>query len=217
MDLRLANDTISPERATDLLLEYARRFAETLRYYDYAEHWPNLPEPEDGFSLADIGRLVVINGRPSSSDVVALLTPLASPLWADVPKTANFLDLPENPLGNSVYEAADRLYLALRSWKGLGSTKVTKALHLKRPLLFPIIDSVVKKQYTGIATGLAREYGAPHPMIWCSVWADARANSKQLEEIREDLRAHKHGELIADLPLLRLHDVLVWMRFNGGE
>ena len=157
MDLQLANDSISVERATDLLLEYSRRFPGTLRYYDYAGQWPNRPAPDDTFSLADVGRLVVINGRPSSADVVALLKPLDPQLWADVPLEADFLRLSDDLMNDPVYQAVDRLYGVLRARKGLGSTKVTKALHLKRPGLVPIIDSVVLRHYAEPASpGLSR-------------------------------------------------------------
>ena len=152
MALQLASDSISAEHATELLLEYSRRFPGTLRYYDYAGQWPNRPAPDDTFSLADVGRLVVINGRPSSADVVALLRPVDPQLWADVPVEADFRELPQDPTGDPVYQAVDRLYGALRARKGLGSTKVTKALHLKRPHLVPIIDSVVLQHYAEAAS-----------------------------------------------------------------
>ena len=216
MALQLASDSISAEHATELLLEYSRRFPGTLRYYDYAGQWPNRPAPDDTFSLADVGRLVVINGRPSSADVVALLRPVDPQLWADVPVEADFRELPQDPTGDPVYQAVDRLYGALRARKGLGSTKVTKALHLKRPHLVPIVDSVVRRHYAEPAERLAKDSGATQPQYWRAVWADARANASALEAARGDLRSdHETGVLVADLPLLRLHDILVWMHFLG--
>jgi len=79
-----------------------------------------------------------------------------------------------------------------------GLSVATKLLHLKRPRLFPVLDSLVLQQIG------ASERADPLVAI-DHLRAEGRRNADQLEAIREITA--KEGY---DRPLIRILDVLVW-------
>ncbi|RSM53681.1 hypothetical protein DMB66_38400 [Actinoplanes sp. ATCC 53533] len=94
--------------------------------------------------------------------------------------------------------------------------KVSKVLHLKRPHLFPILDSRVTRAYRKPA----EEAAALHPgrghrrMYWAAVRNDvvAPANASALASLRGLLRgdADERVRQVAQLSDVRLLDILTW-------
>ncbi|MCW2671809.1 MAG: hypothetical protein JWP14_398 [Frankiales bacterium] len=211
--LTLAGVQITVETAHQYLADYAQQHYATMRYYDYND-LPTLPTGSNRVEMGDIARLVVINARLAAEDVPRLLEPVDDALWAAVPRGAEFQTLPDDPTGEPLYEHASALYTAFRKRLGIGSTKATKLLHLKRPGLVPIIDSVVKSSYGDIARQLASQWGSDEPVFWAAVWRDARTNEAALVAVREALAdGDDRHQRVSRLPLLRLHDILVWSHF----
>ncbi len=91
---------------------------------------------------------------------------------------------------------------------GLGIAVVTKVLHIKRPRLIPVLDSLVLAQVGARATGDVR------------TWVDALeavravglANLAQLRMIQEHLRTRE----IADRSLVQILDALLWAGSAGS-
>ncbi len=211
--MTLAGVQITDDAAREYLADYAQKRHVTVRHYDYNDQ-ATLPTGSDRVEMGDIARLVIINARLAAEDVYKLLEPVDDGLWAAVPRGAQFETLPDDPTGERLYDDASALYAAFRKRPGIGSTKRTKLLHLKRPGLFPIIDSVVKSAYGDIARQLSGQFGTDEPMFWAAVWRDARANEAALVAIRESLgNGGERHERVLCLPLLRLHDILVWSHF----
>lgn len=93
--------------------------------------------------------------------------------------------------------------------KGVGIAKATKILHLKRPHLFPVLDSFVVDFLTGVNPAeIAIDKGR---MVDLGVDTMATAR-RDLESNREAFR--RLSGRLADLPIpltrVRMYDVLCW-------
>ncbi len=212
--LTFAGHDIQEPQALDVLRRYADDHLATLAGDDYAgDDLP--PVAADGVELADIGRLVVINAQLAADDVPALLAPLESELWDAVPHDADFTDLPDDPRRNPVYAAASELYEALTSRHNIARTKTTKLLHLKRPQLIPVVDSVAAGHYQQAADALATRWDESHGQFWAAIWADARVNQSPLRPLLAELSGDGGDRArLAALSPLRIHDILVWSLFH---
>lgn len=212
--LTFAGHDVEEAQALTALRAYADEHPATINWYDYAGT-DAPPVAADGVQLADIGRLVVINAQLSADDVPGLLAPLPDGLWDAVPHDADFRDLSEDPHEHPVYVAASKLYEALISRHNIARTKATKLLHLKRPQLIPVVDSVAAEHYRRAADDLAARWGEPHGQFWAAIWADARANEEALQPLLGQLAGEgRNRARLAALSPLRLHDVLVWSLFR---
>lgn len=213
--LSLAGVEVTEDEALQYLDRYAVGLPATVCVYDYGGKTDKPIAGSNTVTYTDIARLVIINANLRARDVVSLMNPIPASLWAAVPLDADFRDLPEDPTGLPLYEALTALYRVFRV-PGIKNAKATKLLHLKRPGLVPIIDSVATKAYAVTAQNMAAKFVRKEPMYWAAVWRDARSNAEALDGIRADLVRHGHAQaLVARLPLLRLHDILVWSRFSG--
>jgi hypothetical protein len=101
-----------------------------------------------------------------------------------------------------------RLFDAFGGIRGVGFSKMTKALHPKRPALIPMLDSVVQ-QYLGApseasfgeaATELVRRYKQ-----------DLDRNRPALRELSRELAGRGYR-----LTEVRLLDLLIWSAFVGS-
>jgi len=212
--LTFAGHDVEEAQALAALRSYADEHPATIAWYDYAGA-DAPPVAVDGVQLADIGRLVVINAQLSADDAPGLLAPLPDALWDAVPRDADFRDLPEDPREHPVYLAASKLYSALTSRHNIARTKATKLLHLKRPQLIPVVDSVAAEHYRQAADHLAARWGEPHGQFWAAIWTDARANQAALRPVLDELAGDGGDRArLAALSPLRIHDVLVWLLFR---
>jgi hypothetical protein len=203
MALVIAGQAIDEDEAFGLLREYGVRYRKTVEFYDHGgRDYPN------GVTLADIGRLVVINGRPTASDVGVLIDAVLAEEWQELPLDATFLELPSDLAESTLYARASGIYRTLTKATGIGMTKATKLMHLKRPDLVPIVDSVAEKVYreAAIAARIADERAS----YWPVIWREAKHNEERMPTIRS--RLLDAGSPVAALPSLRLHDMLLWMR-----
>jgi hypothetical protein len=140
--MRIGDHDVGRDRALQLLQDYAVDHADTVRLYDLAGNPEGQPgpggaaEPVNAVSLADIGRLVVINAGLTGADVTTLMDIDAATEFAAVPAIAR---LEHCEPGSDLYEAATALYEKYRLLKGsnIGQAKRSKLLHLKRPWLVP--------------------------------------------------------------------------------
>jgi hypothetical protein len=215
--LTLADDQISFDHALAHLARYAQAVPDTIRYYDYAGDLDDLPAPSNGVEVADIARLVVINAQLRANDVRALLAPVDPDLWARVPMDFRFEELPLNPLGHPVYQALVALYDAYKARAGLDKAKITKLLHLKRPHLVPVLDSVAERAYEARAVALAKELGQGKALYWAAMWNDARQNAAETAALKARLAEDRSTWALAALSPLRLQDILVWSHFESRD
>jgi hypothetical protein len=100
-----------------------------------------------------------------------------------------------------------RLFEAFAGVRGVGFSKMTKALHKKRPALIPMLDSVVQAylpaevsgSFGEHATGLVRSYKQ-----------DLDRNRSSLRKLKRELERRGY-----ELTEVRLLDVLIWSVFSG--
>jgi hypothetical protein len=91
-------------------------------------------------------------------------------------------------------------------------------LHLKRPALVPIIDSIGERPYEQQAKDVAAEFGESAPLYWVAMWRDARSNSDEIASLADALRQDGgQAAHIGALAPLRLHDILVWTHFHAAS
>jgi hypothetical protein len=100
-----------------------------------------------------------------------------------------------------------RLFDAFSDIRGVGFSKMTNALHLKRPALIPMLDSVVQEYLTtdDPATSSPESFGARAIALVRSYKRDLDRNRSALDELKRELATR-------DYPLteVRILDLLIW-------
>jgi hypothetical protein len=120
-------------------------------------------------------------------------------------------DLFETPETDAEWETvAQRLATAFAATKrpGLGLAVITKVLHIKRPWLIPVLDSVVMEQIGATASDDLATWVAAIGQVR----AVGRENVTELQAVRDHLRARG----IADRSLVRILDALLWVSSPGS-
>jgi hypothetical protein len=98
--------------------------------------------------------------------------------------------------------ALTELFQAFAGIRGVGFSKMTKALHPKRPALIPMLDSVVQ-QYLG--TPSAESFGERATELVRSYKHDVDRNRAALREVKRELASRGYR-----LTEVRILDVLIW-------
>ena len=104
------------------------------------------------------------------------------------------------------------LWKRLKAVDGIGAAKASKLLHLRRPNLFPIIDSQIIKICGVQATMQGRLLGWRKRDYWSAIALDVQANGPGFVEIRDRQREHADADVChaSKLTDVRLQDVLAW-------
>jgi hypothetical protein len=172
------------------------------RYSGYETDSPSGPS---SFDEADL-RLANRGGaRISAAEIAAILErrgEIEQALGEIRPDASLAGPVPWSPLR--------RLFDAFADIRGVGFSKMTKALHKKRPGLIPMLDSVVvaylttddpvrqsPESFGGRATDLVRSYKR-----------DVECNRAALRAIRRELASHGH-----ELTEVRILDLAIWSVF----
>jgi hypothetical protein len=100
-----------------------------------------------------------------------------------------------------------RLFDAFTDIRGIGFSKMTKALHRKRPALIPMLDSVVQAYLTrdDPGTGSSGSFGEHATALVRSYKRDLDRNRSALEEIQQELESREYR-----LTDVRILDLLIW-------
>ena len=98
-----------------------------------------------------------------------------------------------------------RLFDAFAEIRGVGFSKMTKALHPKRPALVPMLDSVVHEYLKDDDPGSATPFGERGLALVRGYKRDLDDNRATLGEVRRQL-AHRGHELTE----VRILDVVIW-------
>jgi Family of unknown function (DUF6308) len=218
--MRIASHQVSHERLVDLLRRYARRHPDTILFYDLGGDAHAVPgsgingaaSPANEVTLADVGRLVVINARLDPDDVRKLTSP-PSGLFEAVPAAARLQDA---TVGTGLYDVATRLYDAFRFAK-IGAAKRSKLLHIKRPWLIPISDSRVNALYSAAAAQVGREMGGRRRSYWEAIRRDLVDGEAELMNAVAELTDTADERLLGRLTPLRLLDIVAWQLADADE
>ncbi|ETT28836.1 hypothetical protein RAJCM14343_5320 [Rhodococcus aetherivorans] len=175
------------------------------------------PGPGDAITADDIARTHKVRSRISHAQRDWFLRTAVDAPWAAVPGEARLVDADPNVTGG-LYDGAEALYEYFRTAapRQVGVAKISKVLHLKRPGLFPILDSKVMACYRPQARVAATRY--PHrgrrAMFWAAIRDDLCANldSGALPLFRRCLAQSESEQVrrIATLTDVRLLDLLTW-------
>ena len=211
MSISIAHQQITVTDARRFLAEYPKG---TVQWYDLAR-----VEAVDGVTLADLGRLAVINADLTGNDAVALLEATDAP-WGDVPFDAQLNDADPEAMGG-LYDKASELYWYFRKLPNIGPAKASKLLHLKRPALYPILDQYVLRFYRSAAREAARLYPrrAARELYWAAIRQDLLASVPAVARLRDELRAQSddHSRRLSELTDLRLLDICIWKLATGDR
>jgi Family of unknown function (DUF6308) len=104
------------------------------------------------------------------------------------------------------WDALTRLFDAFADIRGVGFSKMTKALHKKRPALIPMLDSVVQTYLANDdAARSSGSFGARATALVRSYKEDLDLNESVLREVKHELanRAYQLTEV-------RILDILIW-------
>ena len=103
--------------------------------------------------------------------------------------------------------ALTRLFDAFADVRGVGFSKMTKALHRKRPALIPMLDSVVQEylQLDAPAIPPPESFGERAVALVRSYKRDLDRNRSALRQIRRELEGRGYR-----LSEVRILDVLIW-------
>jgi Family of unknown function (DUF6308) len=205
--VRVGDDKITKRETRDLITSYASEHTATVLYFDFAGRAEDNIEPSDGVTLADLGRMTVINADLSGADAAGLLS-LDNLRWSSVARTARleFAD-PDEPDG--LYAAMSAMWAEVRKLRGIGPTKASKLLHIKRPFAFPLLDRDVRKTYDG-------RYAKSND-FWREIRADLIDGTDDLDTVAQELLGADDADVrrAGRLPHLRLLDILAWKLQNA--
>jgi len=100
-----------------------------------------------------------------------------------------------------------RLFDAFADIRGVGFSKMTKALHKKRPALIPMLDSVVQEYLTRDEPEVASSgtFGERATALVRSYKRDLDRNRSALRRMQRELARREHR-----LTEVRILDLLIW-------
>ena len=103
--------------------------------------------------------------------------------------------------------ALTQLFDAFANIRGVGFSKMTKALHRKRPALIPMLDSVVQEYLTkdDPVTSSSESFGARATALVRSYKRDLDRNRSALDELKRKLASRDYR-----LTEVRILDLLIW-------
>lgn len=183
----------------------------------------DLPGPGEPGQLteAEAWRSRVIGSRLTYSQREEAIRRAVGAPWTGVPADADLADADPDTLGGLFSQAAGLYWHFTWPYRilGVGAAKLHKILHVKRPGLYPILDSSAKRLYApGAASWAARlshlDEVSPRdaPCYWAAFREDLLVNCEALHRYRSQL-ARDHDQHIQDLARLspvRLQDIIVW-------
>ena len=98
-----------------------------------------------------------------------------------------------------------QLFDAFAGIRGVGLSKMTKALHPKRPALIPMLDSVVQRYLVDDDLGAQARFGERALELVRGYKRDVDGNRVALRAIRQELARRGY-----DLTEVRILDLLIW-------
>jgi Family of unknown function (DUF6308) len=143
--------------------------------------------------------------RISAAEIAAILDRRSEIERAlrEIPRDASLTDpetsIPWNPL--------TRLFDAFADIRGIGFSKMTKALHKKRPALIPMLDSVVQAHLArdDPKTPSSASFGERATALVRSYKRELDRNRSVLHEIQRELARRTYR-----LTEVRILDLLIW-------
>jgi len=201
--------------AVAAVTDYVRDHLGTVRQYDLSERGnPNV------LTRDDVVRTRVIASRISEEEADWFVEIASTAPWAEVSPDLD-LRACDASIEGAEYDAAEALYMHFfgQRPKSVSIGKVHKVLHVKRPNLYPILDSRLRQLYRPAARDAAAElqerskrWNGTREHYWEGIRLDLLRNSESIGKLRGQLEASDGDEaaLAVSLTDLRLLDLLTW-------
>src|SRR5206468_5557072 len=103
------------------------------------------------------------------------------------------------------WPALAQLFDAFAGIRGVGFSKMTKALHPKRPSLIPMLDSVVQAYLQDDDLGAQAQFGERALALVRGYKRDLDRNSAAVRTVREEIATRGYR-----LTEVRILDLLIW-------
>jgi Family of unknown function (DUF6308) len=181
-------------------LELALEFLATSSGYDTGESSGPVSFDESDLRLANRG-----GARISAAEIAAILE-----RRGEIERALNKIH-PHSSLADATssipWMPMTRLFDAFADIRGIGFSKMTKALHRKRPALIPMLDSVVQAYLTRDKPEArsAGSFGERATELVRIYKRELDRNRSVLHELQRGLAAHTYR-----LSEVRILDVLIW-------
>jgi Family of unknown function (DUF6308) len=182
-------------------LDVALGFVEAYPGYDSRDSRPG------SFDESDLRHANRGGARISAAEIAAVLERRGR-IEGALRSIAPNASLAEDPIP---WRSLTRLFDAFADISGIGFSKMTKALHPKRPALIPLLDGVVQA-YLAAADEPA-SFGERATTLLRSYKQDLDRNLAALREIQRDLVSRGYGPLSE----VRILDVLVWSAYTPAR
>jgi hypothetical protein len=180
-------------------LDVALRFVEAYPGYDSRDSRPS------SFDESDLRHANRGGARISAAEIAAILERRGRIERAlrSIAPDASLADAEES----IPWRPLTRLFDAFAEISGIGFSKMTKALHPKRPALIPMLDSVVQSYLA--ADAREASFGDRATALVASYKHDLDRNLTGLRQIQRGLASRGHRSLSE----VRILDVLVWSAY----
>jgi hypothetical protein len=187
----------------DNALELALEFLEAYRSLE-----SDVSSGPASFDESDLRRANRGGARISAAEIAAILE-----RRGEIERALGQLD-PDASLMDATssipWASLTRLFDAFADIHGVGFSKMTKALHRKRPALIPMLDSVVQEYLTRDLprTSSPASFGERATALVRSYKQDLDRNRSALQEIQRALARREY-----QLTEVRILDLLIWSVF----
>jgi hypothetical protein len=98
-----------------------------------------------------------------------------------------------------------QLFDAFADIRGVGFSKMTKALHPKRPALVPMLDSIVQAYLQDDDLGAQASFGERAVALVRGYKRDLDHNAEAVRAVRQEITTRGH-----ELTEVRILDLLIW-------
>jgi hypothetical protein len=160
------------------------------------------------FGEPDLRRANRAGARISGAEIEAL-TPRRTAIEAALREIPPDASLAGSARGVP-WTALQRLFGAFADVRGIGISKVTKALHPKRPALIPILDSVVQAYLADDDSGARAAFDERAVALVRGYKRDLDRNRVAIRAVRRELAARGF-----QLSEVRILDMVIWSALAG--
>ena len=184
----------------------------TLRFVEAYPAWDSRDSRPRSFDEGDLRHANRGGARISAAEQAAILErrgEIERALRSIAPETS-LADADES----IPWRSLTRLFDAFAEISGIGFSKMTKALHPKRPALIPLLDSVVQAYLaTEEPNGPPESFGERATALAASYKQDLDRNLAALRQVQRELVRRGYSSLTE----VRILDVLVWSAYAPSK
>jgi Family of unknown function (DUF6308) len=173
------------------------------------QRWYYEVDESVSFAEPDVRRANRGGARISAAELAAILTRRSA-----IERALRTIDAGASlagPASSVPWTSLRELFDAFAEIRGVGFSKMTKALHPKRPTLIPMLDSVVQAYLRDDDPGPQTLYGERALALVRGYKRDLDRNREAMRSVRRELARRGHA-----LSEVRILDLLIWFVEVGG-